>query len=219
MHPAHSIIWRTSCNVQGFVQARESKSKGNQDYFAACYNSFPTQKLTELLGVELATTMGDRSPAGSPGGERYSPQRSYTQSRSRSPDGRGRSYTPERDEKVSSTRQDCMLFDRRTPTAFGGANACMLTARLWGGSHGRLTASGAAFSFDVSAHRVSQISTIYVGGISFDTDERALQNYFQKFGNVTEVKVWPLTATDAPMPWPPAAHVAAPAWRAASVQR
>ena len=34
-----------------------------------------------------------------------------------------------------------------------------------------------------------QISTIYVGGISFDTDERALQNYFQKFGNVTEVKV------------------------------
>jgi RNA recognition motif-containing protein len=42
-----------------------------------------------------------------------------------------------------------------------------------------------------------QISTIYVGGISFDTDERALQNYFQKFGNVTEVKVWPVPATAA----------------------
>ena len=36
---------------------------------------------------------------------------------------------------------------------------------------------------------VLQVSTIYVGGISFDTDERALQNYFSKFGNVTEVKV------------------------------
>ena len=34
-----------------------------------------------------------------------------------------------------------------------------------------------------------QVSTIYVGGISFDTDERALQNYFSKFGTVTEVKV------------------------------
>ena len=45
--------------------------------------------------------MGDRSPM-SPGGERYSPQRSYTQSRSRSPDGRGRCYTPDRDDKVAS---------------------------------------------------------------------------------------------------------------------
>ena len=36
---------------------------------------------------------------------------------------------------------------------------------------------------------VLQVSTIYVGGISFDTDERALQNYFSKFGTVTEVKV------------------------------
>ena len=43
--------------------------------------------------------MADRSM--SPGGERYSPQRSYTQSRSRSPDGRGRSYTPDRDDKVA----------------------------------------------------------------------------------------------------------------------
>ena len=33
-----------------------------------------------------------------------------------------------------------------------------------------------------------QVTTVYVGGISFDTDERALQNYFQKFGNVLETK-------------------------------
>lgn len=33
-----------------------------------------------------------------------------------------------------------------------------------------------------------QVTTVYVGGISFDTDEPALQNYFQKFGNVIETK-------------------------------
>ena len=52
-----------------------------------------------------------------------------------------------------------------------------------------------------------QISTIYVGGISFDTDERALQNYFSKFGTVTEVKVRrldiPLTASRGHVGQPP----------------
>mmetsp|Transcript_19052 Transcript_19052/g.57565 ORF Transcript_19052/g.57565 Transcript_19052/m.57565 type:complete len:186 (+) Transcript_19052:158-715(+) len=33
------------------------------------------------------------------------------------------------------------------------------------------------------------VSTIYVGGISFDTNERSLQDYFEKFGNVVETKV------------------------------
>ena len=32
------------------------------------------------------------------------------------------------------------------------------------------------------------MSTIYVGGISFDTNERSLQDYFEKFGNVVETK-------------------------------
>ncbi len=32
------------------------------------------------------------------------------------------------------------------------------------------------------------MSTIYVGGISFDTDEKSLQNYFEKFGVVLETK-------------------------------
>jgi len=32
------------------------------------------------------------------------------------------------------------------------------------------------------------VSTIYVGGISFDTNERSLQDYFEKFGNVVETK-------------------------------
>ena len=40
-----------------------------------------------------------------------------------------------------------------------------------------------------AAVRLSQVSTIYVGGISFDTDERALQNYFEKYGHVAETKV------------------------------
>lgn len=33
------------------------------------------------------------------------------------------------------------------------------------------------------------VSTIYVGGISFDTNEKALEHYFEKFGNVIETKV------------------------------
>jgi RNA recognition motif-containing protein len=32
------------------------------------------------------------------------------------------------------------------------------------------------------------VSTIYVGGISFDTNEKALEHYFEKFGNVIETK-------------------------------
>lgn len=35
---------------------------------------------------------------------------------------------------------------------------------------------------------LAQVSTIYVGGISFDTDEKSLQNYFEKFGVVLETK-------------------------------
>lgn len=75
--------------------------------------------------------MGDRSA--SPGG-RYSPARSYSRSRSRSPGDRGRSHTPDRGDG-------------------------------------------------------EKVTTIYVGGVSFDTDERALQNYFSKYGTVADTKV------------------------------
>ncbi len=130
--------------------------------------------------------MGDRSPM-SQGGERYSPQRSYTQSRSRSPDGRGRSYTPDRDDKVG-------LAPRVRSEAFcvwrSGSHAAPLPRmhvdRRFAQRPTRLLAN---LSPKHTSRSVLQVSTIYVGGISFDTDERALQNYFSKFGTVTEVKV------------------------------
>ena len=128
-------------------------------------------------------TMG--SPM-SPGGERYSPQRSYTQSRSRSPDGRGRSYTPDRDDKVfapAHRRKSTLCVFGVAAIILRRCPACMLT-----GPAGEAAGYPVGFHFRSEA-LVLQVSTIYVGGISFDTDERALQNYFSKFGTVTEVKV------------------------------
>jgi hypothetical protein len=54
--------------------------------------------------------------------------------------------------------------------------------------HRVLASNHAVFTVVAPSSGRLQVTTVYVGGISFDTDERALQNYFQKFGNVLETK-------------------------------
>ena len=141
--------------------------------------------------------MGDRSASPIAGG-RYSPQRSYSRSRSRSPGARGRSYTPVRGdgEKVSSALLVCMPRARICCTICLAAP--MMHTDSKGHTHGLFSSRvqhglPAPDSVPGTASKtlmwLQQVSTIYVGGISFDTDERALQNYFEKYGPVSETKV------------------------------